>query len=60
MRRLIVGAAATLIVTAFSRRAYAFASSNHYIGSNGNFNGIYYRKKVKRSHWLPARIIDAE
>ncbi len=47
MRRQIISAAATMIVTAFSGCAYASVSGKRYIGSNGNFDGVYYRKKVK-------------
>ncbi len=48
MRRLIVSTAAKMIVTAFNGRAYASVISNCHVCSNGNFDGLYYGKKVKR------------
>jgi len=48
MRRLIVSAAAKMVVTAFNGRAYASVTGNCHVCSNGNFDGLYYGKKVER------------
>jgi len=48
MCRLIVSAAAKMVVTAFNGRAYASVIGNCHVCSNGNFDGLYYGKKVER------------